>query len=61
MFDIDGNHKNLRRAFTESVPPMIPYIGLYGKLLLTLEETQSNVIKLADVTETIVNVYKVGI
>ena len=45
VFSIDDNHKNLRQLTKESARPLVPYVGLYGKLLLNLEDGQSTITK----------------
>ena len=59
-FDISDNHKNLREALKESVPPVIPYVGLYSKLLLNMEESLSTYLPpRPDCSEKILNFHKV--
>ena len=38
LFSIEGNHKNYREALQTSTPPLIPYLGLYSKDLIQIED-----------------------
>ena len=40
LFDIEEDHKAYRDAFSQSSPPAIPYLGLFRRLILSLEETE---------------------
>jgi hypothetical protein len=38
LFSLDYNYKVYRRALEQATPPLIPYMGLYGKFLFSIEE-----------------------
>jgi len=38
LFHIEGNHKAYRFALAAATPPVVPYLGLYGKFLLGIED-----------------------
>eukprot|EP01104_Vermistella_antarctica_P020474 TRINITY_DN8769_c0_g1_i1.p1 TRINITY_DN8769_c0_g1~~TRINITY_DN8769_c0_g1_i1.p1 ORF type:complete len:1069 (-),score=246.35 TRINITY_DN8769_c0_g1_i1:33-3239(-) len=38
LYDIDSNHRAYRQAVLNVKPPLVPYLGLYGKDLLVFEE-----------------------
>ena len=38
VFSIEQNHKNYRDALVASSPPLIPYLGLYSKDLIQIED-----------------------
>jgi RasGEF domain len=45
VFDIDDNHRAYREALNVAHPPIIPYIGLYGKTLLSMEDNPHDPIR----------------
>ena len=45
LFNISSNHKNYRDAILQSSPPLVPYLGLYGKFLLAIEDGNPGKVK----------------
>eukprot|EP01102_Stenamoeba_stenopodia_P004493 TRINITY_DN1478_c0_g1_i2.p1 TRINITY_DN1478_c0_g1~~TRINITY_DN1478_c0_g1_i2.p1 ORF type:complete len:1321 (+),score=315.07 TRINITY_DN1478_c0_g1_i2:401-4363(+) len=45
LFNISSNHKNYRDAILLSSPPLVPYLGLYGKFLLAIEDGNPGKVK----------------
>ena len=45
LFDINDNHLAYRTALSTSHPPIVPYLGLYSKTFLTLEDNPHDPIR----------------
>ncbi|KAM9963456.1 hypothetical protein ACTFIW_006686 [Dictyostelium discoideum] len=44
IFSTESNHKNYREVLNSSSPPLIPYLGLYTKDLLVIEDSNPTLI-----------------